>query len=651
MITRRKLKELFQNIAANHKQINSFGWGDVPEILGRQDHIYPLMMVTPAEVVMEQGRVRHNYVISVADRLKKDLSNQVDVDNDTELIMNDIISILYNIDYLELDVEIPLTITPFKNIDPQDVLGWFGTFSLIVDENYDYCAVPTEPIPFDPDPTPCPSAFYRVEYEDGQLIEEGFIASGDSKTIVVPDPGVCDDGVVNIVNSLNQLMYSVDVASGGLETQTIQNTTVQLQDSDGGNIGAPNSYLAESSNNLTAPDGVLVLKDTDNTTLRSVNVKSNETKNEVIADTTIQLKDSANNNIGSPQTFLAESSNSITAPDGIIDIQKSDNSSIITLNVISNQTTSYNVADSVVANSDSSYLVNVKATEGLNIPDVDIDVNGNKEGEIVSVKKVEIITSPAPTSVSLVGNVLDMVFPSGVPAPSANPELADFLTTTGITDTTIISALSNFIIDCKTQNYWNKITHFLPYVGGSSGNHAVCLKTAASIVTWFGGMTHNADGITGNGSNAYGEISLAPNAFPEDDLAFGIYVKSGTAQNGYDFSSGSGVTLISFWSDSRMYGAVNSAFSSVVNSGGIEGHYMCVRNNLLNATMFKNATATTAQQNSSAPGSGNFNIMRQSSFYADKNHQSLVIANGRWTRQEVDDFGDLVVDLQIALGR
>jgi hypothetical protein len=54
-----------------------------------------------------------------------------------------------------------------------------------------------------------------------------------------------------------------------------------------------------------------------------------------------------------------------------------------------------------------------------------------------------------------------------------------------------------------------------PFVGGSATSHKYNFidpqdTDLAKRIVWFGGMTHNADGITGNGSNAYGNMFINP---------------------------------------------------------------------------------------------------------------------------------------------
>ena len=82
----------------------------------------------------------------------------------------------------------------------------------------------------------------------------------------------------------------------------------------------------------------------------------------------------------------------------------------------------FRIDDSNIQNSDGSYNVDVKAEDSLVLPDSQINVNGNNEGDVVSVKTIDVNitdgTNPVtPDAVSLVGNTLTIEVPSGGVAP------------------------------------------------------------------------------------------------------------------------------------------------------------------------------------------------------------------------------------------
>jgi len=92
------------------------------------------------------------------------------------------------------------------------------------------------------------------------------------------------------------------------------------------------------------------------------------------------------------------------------------------------------------------------------------------------------------------------------PSNSCDPDAVAFLTLAGITDATISGAICQLVTDLKTAGVWSTINVLYPFVGGTALTHKLNLKnTLAYPITWLGGVTHNTNGVTFNGINAYGD--------------------------------------------------------------------------------------------------------------------------------------------------
>lgn len=81
-------------------------------------------------------------------------------------------------------------------------------------------------------------------------------------------------------------------------------------------------------------------------------------------------------------------------------------------------------ADAIVENSDASYTANILSGATLVLPDTDVEVNGNLEGQVVSVQTVDIqvtdgVAPVVPTSVNLVGNTVTIEVPAAVSRSTA----------------------------------------------------------------------------------------------------------------------------------------------------------------------------------------------------------------------------------------
>jgi hypothetical protein len=413
MITREQIKLFLQNIASSHYNIHTFGWGDVPDLLAREKVIYPYMMVTPVPSTFEDGYINYGYLVSIADRIREGNQNEVEVDSDTFNIMMQVITQIDNLLYNDVDLVKGQTITPFMEAHRHRVSGHFSELQIRVKYNYDACAIPSDEVPLPlPPPPSCAVANYRVEYENGTLIEAGTIPSGGSKTIEVPNPSVCanatwelrdedgtllDSGSVAsggsvtieapnadllIRNSLNQTLYSLSLLSGSSGTQTIGDSSIRLEDSVGTLI-ANSSVVAEGSATITAPDGTVSVRKSDGVEIYSVDVRSNGTASQNVADSVAVIKDSANTTLKSENIKATESEDIV-------------------------------INDSSVENSDASYSVSVLAEGSLVLPDSQINVNSVYVGDLVSVKTIDVNTNIVPSSVGLVGNTLTITLPKEV---------------------------------------------------------------------------------------------------------------------------------------------------------------------------------------------------------------------------------------------
>ena len=94
----------FQRLTAAHKQLNSFGLGDINQLsywtqfrdnvenTEYQSPYYPLLYVVPSTIENQLQYKTWNFNIMIADILERDLDNQVDISSDTLQILQDVIS-------------------------------------------------------------------------------------------------------------------------------------------------------------------------------------------------------------------------------------------------------------------------------------------------------------------------------------------------------------------------------------------------------------------------------------------------------------------------------------------------------------------------------------------------------------------------------
>ena len=128
---------------------------------------------------------------------------------------------------------------------------------------------------------------------------------------------------------------------------------------------------------------------------------------------------------------------------------------------------------------------------------------------------------------------------------------------TGIT-ATVSGATNTLFTSLKSCGVYNKIAVMYPFLGGVANSTAINAKnTGTFFMQWNGGLTHNYSGVTGNGTNGYGNTTYPASAFTvnqvhlaiyqntantpakTEELLAGVYPQQATFQLGTNFTSGS----------------------------------------------------------------------------------------------------------------
>jgi hypothetical protein len=122
-----------------------------------------------------------------------------------------------------------------------------------------------------------------------------------------------------------------------------------------------------------------------------------------------------------------------------------------------------------------------------------------------------------------------------------DPDAQAFITAAGITDATQQSAINQLVLGLKTDGIWTKMNALYPFVGGTATTHKFNLKdprdlNAAYRLAFFGGMTHNANGIQGDGGSGYADTFAAINtvAIPDRLNHWSLYNR--TVSNNYAYN-------------------------------------------------------------------------------------------------------------------
>jgi hypothetical protein len=374
--------------------------------------------------------------------------------------------------------------------------------------------------------------------------ENGYLYSG---TPIEPIPNPPCPGVpYSITNTNEDVLYSGTVESGFSLNEEIQNATAVLKDTDG-NVLSTTEILAENSEDIEAPNGVVNIN-----SFRIGSVLSGGTKD---INVTLDGINSGSWNIAT-QTWEVLSG---TCQDADYVLTDSDGNILDSGTIPSGDTDDITAPDATYSNSDNSYSGSVLSGGSLSIPDSQINVNGVDEGDVVSVKTIDVNitdgTNPVtPDAVSLSGNTLTIEVP-------ASGGCNRFPLVTG--QTTVYETNDNGTIQFGREAAWLTLSENNPFgntsrftdlLGGSTYSDGVSLDWAYRndadqlVVGWQ--IADNGSDINWADAITYCEgLTLATYSdwhLPQDELLNTLKATQYTRALGY--APFNNITNVRWWS-------------------------------------------------------------------------------------------------------
>ena len=243
------------------------------------------------------------------------------------------------------------------------------------------------------------------------------------------------------------------------------------------------------------------------------------------------------------------------------------------------------------------------------------------------------------------------------PTSAVDPDAQAFITAASITDPTQQSAINQLVVDLKGYNIWTKMKALYPFVGGTNAQHAWNLKNTAQYkITWYGGVTSSANGITGNQTNGYGDTFLNNNVMGQNDAHISLYSRTDSTFGAYDMGSWNGSVFGSF-----IMTRVGNIFRSTINNGtwssqsntDSRGFYLVTRKSGTSQTAQKNSTQYIVSSVSSSNIATSYKILRVGEFNGDYSPRNLAFASigDGLTDTEAANFYTAVQTFQTTLGR
>jgi hypothetical protein len=211
--------------------------------------------------------------------------------------------------------------------------------------------------------------------------------------------------------------------------------------------------------------------------------------------------------------------------------------------------------------------------------------------------------------------------PTQTPVPSFDPDAQAFITAAGITGATEQAAINSLVVDLKANSLWTMMDVIYPFVGSTASSNKYNLKDpqdtdAAYRLTFYGGMSFNTSGATGNGSDGYADTHYSTSATTQDDISCGFYQFT---ENSPSLSEE--LILGSYGGDPSIQLGSNlgpgsyfmrlgdpSTTSSAGNGGNIDGFYIANRTGSTASQLYRNGSLTPIlNYSTSYTQSGSFN--------------------------------------------
>ena len=165
MTSYKNIIEDFKLIAENHKQINSFGTGDIENLIylttqkdGNDNEtnaspLYPLLYVIPGVVNRDTGSMTYNLSVLVMDIMSSDdVLLETQLLSDTLQMIDDVLAqFKYSVNpgtglyQHKYDVNTTTSYTPFTERYDDFLVGWTLSIQVIVDVPIDRCGAPFNP--------------------------------------------------------------------------------------------------------------------------------------------------------------------------------------------------------------------------------------------------------------------------------------------------------------------------------------------------------------------------------------------------------------------------------------------------------------------------------------------------------------------------
>jgi len=242
-----------------------------------------------------------------------------------------------------------------------------------------------------------------------------------------------------------------------------------------------------------------------------------------------------------------------------------------------------------------------------------------------------------------------------------DPDAQAFLTASGITNSTITTAINQLVLDLKGYSLWTKGKAWHPFVGGTSSTHKWNLKDprdldAAYRLVFNGGWTHASTGATPNGVNAWANTFLnSQGTLGLNSTSFGVYSRTNVDRLAPSIGNVTGAVSgeASLWLrySGSAFIRVNGGTASTPANADSRGLILANRVNSTQVQIQIRGTQTTLTNASSSLYTQPFQLGGVNpNFFDTKELAFAYIADGL-TSQNMTDLDTTIVAFETALSR
>ena len=234
-----------------------------------------------------------------------------------------------------------------------------------------------------------------------------------------------------------------------------------------------------------------------------------------------------------------------------------------------------------------------------------------------------------------------------------------FAAETSIVDTTILDALNTLDQGLIDNSLDSKMVALYPFVGGTATTHKYNFFDPRDLdvafrLAFFGGWTHSATGIQGNGFT-YADTFLTPStSLSLDNTHASIYSRTDNTRNTFDVWANDGKLVLGLNFSGTEYMRVNQLTYSTKVATNSLGLGLVNRENSTTEKLYRNGTLTlTSARTSSSLSSSTVSLGGQNGAgisWTDREYSFASLGQGM-TDSEETIFYNLIQDFQTSLSR